>query len=171
MNSVQLSNTSDANAPDRVPGRPLRPTGAVAGAAVAWALAIPITPLAAALWPVGAALLYAVGALVCHQQPERSFHADGHQWLVCARCSGLYLGAAAGAVAAWAFQRRHPDATWSRMAVIRSLQLVAVPTALTVVTAWIGLGDPSNLWRAALAAPLGLIAGAAAIALVADRVK
>jgi len=48
---------------------------------------------------------------------------------------------------------------------------VAVPTALTVVTAWIGLGDPSNLWRAALAAPLGLIAGAAAIALVADRVK
>ena len=127
--------------------------------------------MAAGGWPAGAALLYTVGALVCHQLPERSFHTDGHQWLVCARCSGLYLGAAAGAVAALAYQRRRPTAAWSRMMVIRSLQLVAIPTAVTVVTAWTGLGDPSNLWRAALAAPLGLVAGAAAMALVADRVK
>jgi hypothetical protein len=55
--------------------------------------------------------------------------------------------------------------------VIPALQVVALPTALTVVSAWLGLGDPTNLWRAGLAAPLGLVAGAVAVTLVADRVK
>lgn len=55
--------------------------------------------------------------------------------------------------------------------VMRALTLSAFPTVATVVSAWLGLGDPSNLWRAGLAAPLGLAAGAVAVALVADRVK
>jgi uncharacterized membrane protein len=143
----------------------------LAGAAVAWAVAVPATPVLAAAAPFGAALLYAVGALICHQQPERSFHADGHQWLVCARCSGLYLGAAVGALAAWLYQRRRPEVIWRRGTVVRTLTLSALPTAATVVSAWMGLGDPSNLWRAGLAAPLGLLAGAVAVALVGDRVK
>lgn len=35
-------------------------------------------------------------ALVCHQQPERSFFLFGGSLAVCARCLGIYLGAAAG---------------------------------------------------------------------------
>lgn len=29
---------------------------------------------------------------ICHRKPERSFHIKGHQFPVCARCTGLYLG-------------------------------------------------------------------------------
>ena len=35
-------------------------------------------------------------ALVCHQQPERSFFLFGGSVAVCARCLGIYLGAALG---------------------------------------------------------------------------
>lgn len=29
---------------------------------------------------------------MCHRKPERSFFIRGHQFPVCARCTGLYLG-------------------------------------------------------------------------------
>jgi uncharacterized membrane protein len=35
-------------------------------------------------------------SLVCHQQPERSFFLFGGSVAVCARCLGIYLGAAVG---------------------------------------------------------------------------
>jgi uncharacterized membrane protein len=31
-------------------------------------------------------------ALLCHRKPERSFKFFGHQSLLCARCSGLFVG-------------------------------------------------------------------------------
>jgi uncharacterized membrane protein len=37
-------------------------------------------------------------ALVCHQQPERSFVMFGGSVAVCGRCLGIYFGAAVGAV-------------------------------------------------------------------------
>ena len=30
--------------------------------------------------------------LICHRKPERSFFIKGHQFPVCARCSGFYTG-------------------------------------------------------------------------------
>ena len=42
------------------------------------------------------AVIFAVGAVICHQRPERSFFLDGHQLPVCARCTGLYLSGAIG---------------------------------------------------------------------------
>lgn len=171
MNSVQFSNSSDANGPSRVPEPVGVTAGALALAAAAWSVAIPVAPLAAPVAPVATTVLYAIGALLCHQLPERSFHVDGHQWLVCARCSGLYVGAGLGVLLAWAYLRRHPSAVWPRPRVLTILQVVALPTLITVATAWLGLGDPPNLWRAVLAVPLGLVAGAVAVALVNDRVK
>jgi uncharacterized membrane protein len=60
------------------------------------ALAVPY------LWRQGsyaAALALQQGfALVCHQRPERSFWIFGYQVAVCARCLGIYLGAAIGLV-------------------------------------------------------------------------
>ena len=28
---------------------------------------------------------------ICHRKPERSFHVKGHQFPVCARCTGFYI--------------------------------------------------------------------------------
>jgi uncharacterized membrane protein len=36
--------------------------------------------------------IYGAFSHVCHQIPERSFFIAGHQFAVCARCFGLYLG-------------------------------------------------------------------------------
>jgi len=40
--------------------------------------------------------LYTGFGYLCHQIPERSFHLVGHKLGVCARCTGLYAGFAAG---------------------------------------------------------------------------
>src|SRR4030081_1684818 len=39
-----------------------------------------------------AAAIYKTFSFVCHQIPERSFHLAGHQFGVCSRCTGLYVG-------------------------------------------------------------------------------
>src|SRR5882724_7924872 len=36
--------------------------------------------------------IYRTFSTVCHQLPERSFFIAGHQFAICARCTGLYLG-------------------------------------------------------------------------------
>jgi uncharacterized membrane protein len=117
-------------------------------------------------------LTYVAGALVCHQQPERSFHRAGAQYPVCARCLGLYTGATLG-VAWWIVvaglqTAPHTRATRClRTNVVQSaLVIAAIPTLLTVALAWMGLWDASNTIRAGLAFPLGA-AIAAVIAAVA----
>jgi uncharacterized membrane protein len=39
-----------------------------------------------------AAAIYRTFSNLCHQHPERSFFIAGHQFAVCARCTGLYAG-------------------------------------------------------------------------------
>jgi uncharacterized membrane protein len=40
--------------------------------------------------------VFAIGSTVCHQLPTHSFHNDGTQFALCARCAGLYLGSFIG---------------------------------------------------------------------------
>ena len=40
--------------------------------------------------------LSAIGYSVCHQMTARSFHVEGHTFPLCARCTGMYLGAMVG---------------------------------------------------------------------------
>jgi uncharacterized membrane protein len=40
----------------------------------------------------------AIGYAVCHRIPERSFHVGSFQLPLCARCSGMYLGAVTGLI-------------------------------------------------------------------------
>lgn len=47
-------------------------------------------------YPVVAAVIYQVFSPLCHQVPSRSFHLDGAPFAVCARCTGVYFGAAIG---------------------------------------------------------------------------
>jgi hypothetical protein len=78
-----------------------------AGACVAWAGALPAATLVAASPAVRTPLylfavaVYAVGSVVCHQLPERSFHLWGRQLPVCARCTGIYAGAALAVMFRW----------------------------------------------------------------------
>src|SRR5215510_14625842 len=124
---------------------------ALALAAIGWAGAILLGPVIGSISSAAAGLLYTLGAFVCHQRPERSFHWAGAQLPVCARCAGLYLGAALGAYA-WVLRGPSPSPNVSRRRqgqsptpfvfeglsprlAIRMLAIAAAPTAVTVATA------------------------------------
>ncbi|MFN8062678.1 MAG: DUF2085 domain-containing protein [Vicinamibacterales bacterium] len=134
----------------------------VAATLVVWCAALVAAPVVAAragtggpVGPaVGATTVYLAGRLVCHQRPTRSFHLAGHQLPVCARCCGLYLGAAAGAVLAAARRRVASD---DRRRLLW-LAAAAIPTAASLAVEWSGVAAPANLTRALLALPLGAVA-------------
>ena len=107
------------------------------------------------------AIIFAVGSVICHQIPERSFFLAGQQLPVCARCTGLYVSGTLGLIAWIAIKlaRRRPIAIDPRVA-LRVLAIAAVPTALSLAAGMAGLWDGSNVTRALLAVPLGGSAGA-----------
>jgi hypothetical protein len=148
----------------------MRAAGAVLVAAAAagwawWLVAAPAVGAGAPSRPAAwaAAQAYRAGAIICHQQDARSLHVAGVRMPVCARCFGLYAGAAAGAVlaAAWVCAARRaptlPLARWRAAAIVSGLPTLAAWAAEHVA----GLGVPGTA-RALLALPLG--AAAAAIA-------
>jgi len=118
---------------------------------LAW-LALIVAAPAAAFGVPTSGLIYALGSLICHQRPDRSFDLFGAQMPVCARCAGIYAGAAIGAVlmivVGW---RREPSARRWRMALLAA----AVPTAASWLIEVVGMTAPSNLARSAAALPLG----------------
>jgi uncharacterized membrane protein len=128
---------------------------ALSWAAVSWTAALLVVGLQPVHRgsPVLIAAVHGVGALVCHQRPERSFHSRGGRFPVCARCTGLYLSGAAGAVLGWLGLARSPRRT--RLVVLSA----AMPTALTLALEWLGLAGVSNQARALAALPLGGAAG------------
>src|SRR5262249_39380666 len=125
-------------------------------------------PAPATVAYLGAALVYAIGSIVCHQLPGRSFHLWGRQLPVCARCTGIYLGAAVAVLAsAIADRQRAVDRARQRGALGRPapglrpllvMTLAALPTAATLVFEWTTGITPANWVRAAA----GLALGAAA---------
>ncbi|SRR5216683_975928 len=65
----------------------------VVAGALLMALLIVSAPLAASSnHNLVAATIYRTFSNLCHQLPERSFFIAGHQFAVCARCTGLYAG-------------------------------------------------------------------------------
>jgi uncharacterized membrane protein len=123
------------------------------GAALLWWAVLLSLPVWSARFPVAGALVYGGGALVCHQQPARTFHVGDQPLPVCARCTGLYVAGFLGAVGGWIGVAREPR----RVRV--GLALAALPTAVTLLVEWSGLGNPGNAVRAAAALPLGGYAG------------
>ena len=106
-------------------------------------------------------IIYAVGGLICHQRPERSFFWAGQQFPVCARCTGLYVSALIG-VLGWvvvkstsSWRSRPLDARMARTLFIAA----AAPTAISLASGAVGVWDGSNLTRALIALPLGATAG------------
>jgi uncharacterized membrane protein len=135
----------------------------LAAATAGWTVWLVLAPLLPA-W--GAVPAYVLGSLICHQLPDRSFHIDGAQLPVCARCFGLYAGAAVAAIGSWMAPNTLRRALAGAGA--GAVLLIAVmPTAATVVAEWLDISRSSNAVRAFAGLPLGgaaalLLAGAAA---------
>jgi uncharacterized membrane protein len=127
---------------------------AFVAASIAWAAALPAAAwtVAGSRHPVLAAcsfLVYTVGAIVCHQLPDRSFHLWGVQLAVCARCTGIYAASAVIALAG----RVLPRATQPTSR--RVLIACGLPTAATRVFEWTTGQTPSNTLRALAGVPIG----------------
>jgi uncharacterized membrane protein len=128
--------------------------------AIGWAAALPI-----AAWltarpsaPVSAFALavYALGGVVCHQLPERSFHLWSVQMPVCARCTGIYVGGAIAAVASIVTVRlTGPSRVEGQPRAKSTLLLSALPTVATLVFEWTTGQAPANPIRAVAGFPIG----------------
>jgi uncharacterized membrane protein len=128
-----------------------------------WWTLVPVALVAAALavpyslvhgFPVATFALHRGFALVCHQQPERSFRIFGEPVAVCARCLGIYAGAAVGLLI-----------TTSRKVALRFFFAAAALGLLDVLTEHAGLHGNWLDVRFAL----GLILGAAGALLIVQR--
>jgi uncharacterized membrane protein len=93
--------------------------------------------------------VFVTGSLICHQIAERSFALWGRQMPVCARCTGIYAGAAIAAAAAALRANDGPRAGG------RVLAIAAVPTVATLVFEWTTGITPSNTIRALAGLPIG----------------
>jgi uncharacterized membrane protein len=137
---------------DRLPVQRLK--GTIAGASLLWALGLPMAAIAVAGQPHAltyafAFTMYAIGSVVCHQLPDRSFHVAAVALPVCARCTGIYLGAAVASMLA--ATRRLPRPSH----VVLWLLASALPTAATLSYEWTVGSAPSNWTRAAAGLALG----------------
>lgn len=120
----------------------------------AWIVLL-VTAPAVMLGAPASALTYAFGSLICHQQPERSFHVAAAQLPVCARCLGLYAGAAIGAVLLLLPGPLAGSASTSSLR--RLVSIAAVPTLVTWLAEVAGAWSPGNAVRFAAALPLGAV--------------
>jgi hypothetical protein len=157
---------------------------AFAAASIAWAIALALAPFAASRPDGGGVVygfaysVYAIGRVICHQIPARSFQLWTVPMPVCARCTGIYLGAALTAVILLALDVRlkpsldvardrpelveGPNAT-KRPSPTRPgprnaralLVAAAIPTAATLVYEWITGDTPANGLRALAGVPIG----------------
>jgi uncharacterized membrane protein len=128
---------------------------------VTWAACLPLAAFAASRPDAPSAVYacavaaYSIGHLICHQLSARSFHLWGASLPVCARCTGIYLGAAAAAVAL----SLTPGSVSARRATENArlvLVLAVVPTAATLAFEWTTGVTPANWIRALAGLPLGV---------------
>ena len=122
--------------------------------------------LAAAAPFLHSPLIHALFRPLCHQQPDRSFWMAGAPMAACARCLGIYIGAAVGLfVSAFRLSAfasgTGPETRRLRPGIcLASLALLAAD----VFSEWLGLRPA---WAAGRMLT-GLLAGAAAAPLLAD---
>lgn len=102
-----------------------------------------------------AVVMYGVGAVVCHQRPERSFHWGAAAWPVCARCTGIYVGLAVAAVFAQFARRQALAPARARL----WLAIASLPAAGTLGYEWATGGTPSNALRAVTGGLVGSALG------------
>lgn len=96
---------------------------------------------------------------------------------MCARCAGLYAGGVAGVLLWTGLAGLGPTTgararRFTKTSVVRRLLIItALPTVVTVATAWLGWWDPGNTARAVLALPLGATIAAVITAVAAGDLR
>jgi uncharacterized membrane protein len=98
-------------------------------------------------------VLYETFGRVCHQIPERAFYVEGHPFAVCARCTGIYFGFAAG-VLLYPLVRslRRGDAPERKW-----LLFAAIPTLLDFALGLSGILENTHLSRSLTGAFVGAV--------------
>jgi hypothetical protein len=148
-------------------------------AAVVWAAMLfavpPLTKAGTGLADVIAFSVYVTASAICHQRPERSFDLFGVQMPVCARCTGIYVGAAVAAIAvAWIASGTEVAGNLRPRRTLRGRRFLATsvpgrwpawaialastgPSLATLVYEWTTGDMPSNWIRAASGVPMGVV--------------
>ena len=98
--------------------------------------------------------IYRAFSYLCHQLPERSFYLAGHQFAVCARCTGLYVGFAAASLVYPLFRSLKRTDTPAR----RWLLLAAAPMVIDVGLDMLGIWKNTHLSRLMTGLLLGSVA-------------
>jgi uncharacterized membrane protein len=132
---------------------------------IVWAIMVAVTLLFVSLIVIApvalahghdstALVIYNSFSKFCHQIPERSFYLDGHPFAVCARCTGIYFGFAAG-VLCYPLVRslKQSDAPARQW-----LLIALVPTALDFALDFFGVWQNTHLSRSLTGALLGAVA-------------
>ena len=133
-------------------------------ASIGWGVLLPVATAAAGHtdsslgFSAVALVSYFVGSLVCHQRPDRSFHLFAVQMPVCARCVGMYAGAAGAALVATLSEWSRPKLMRDEAAHLGRMRWLliasALPSAATLMYE-LAAGTPGNWIRAASGVPLG----------------
>lgn len=82
-----------------------------------------------------------LGKYICHQKPERSFFIKGHQFPVCARCTGFYTG-----LAVYLIVNRFYQHSYDLNMLLISMALM-VPVAIDGLTQYFGPRESTNTLR------------------------
>lgn len=80
-----------------------------------------------------------MGKLICHRIPERSFFYKGHQFPVCARCTGVYLSLITAPLL------KHLNLTINDLMLLGIALLI--PMAIDGTTQLFGLRESNNYLR------------------------
>jgi uncharacterized membrane protein len=118
-----------------------------------WLAAIIAAPYLRSRGSRWAPFLYACFSPICHQKPERSLWAFGYPLAVCARCSGIYLGALLGLLA-YPFRRGFDGLRLPRLT---TLALVTAPIVFDAAGNILGLWNSGPALRLATGLAWGSI--------------
>ncbi|MDT4969040.1 MAG: hypothetical protein QOJ64_3777 [Acidobacteriota bacterium] len=130
---------------------------------------IVIAPMALAHGHNSAAfVLYKSFEKFCHQIPERSFYVDGHPLAVCARCTGIYFGFAAGVL----FYPVVRSLAQSYPAPARRWLLIALaPAVLDFALDYLGIWQNTRLTRSLSGALLGSVVAFYVVPALLDMIR
>ena len=113
-----------------------------------------VAPLAAAAGHNGvAAAIYHAFAPLCHQRADRSYFIEGHQFAVCARCTGIYAGFAFTLLLYPLFRSLRNTATPP----LNLLILAALPLAIDFSLTFFGFWENTHTSRLLTGALLGSV--------------
>ena len=78
---------------------------------------------------------------ICHRMPERSFFIKGHQFPVCARCTGFYTGLIVFLIWNYFFKLNNDIAT------LLISMILMIPVAIDGITQYFGPRESTNTLR------------------------